>query len=66
MNNKVCCRTCKNLCINEHVVPEHDKIAYSFSCMVAGTEMTWHDLEYFFCSLHSDQETIKQMREAVQ
>jgi len=66
MNNKVCCLTCKNLCINEHMVPEHDKIAYSFSCMVAETEMTWGDLEDFFCSLHSDQGAIRLMREAIQ
>lgn len=67
MNNKVCCLTCKNLCVNEYVVPtENDKLAYSFSCIVAGTEMTWGDLENFFCSVHSDQDSIKLMREAVQ
>jgi hypothetical protein len=67
MNNKVCCLTCKNLCINEYVVPaEDDKMAYSFSCMVTEKQMTWGDLEDFFCSVHSNQEAIKLMREAVQ
>lgn len=63
MTEPICCRTCNHLRIDEHEVD--GKTAYQFTCTVLADDMTWCDINDFFCSEHSDRETVKRIREGI-